>query len=125
MQTLSYGFKNPDNGDKGSVWFPALNFNIVQLNNHNHDGVTSALIPASSVQPGTVSIPSGSWVSGGTGKYSQDVTVPAGYAMDTNNMQIRLTSTGHYVYPTIEKLSTTTFRVYTNDNTASYTAVFR
>lgn len=125
MQTLSYGFKNPDNGDKGSVWFPALNFNIVQLNNHTHDGATSAFITAANIQSGTVSVPSGSWTVTGTGKYQQDVTVPSGFTMDTSSMQVRLASTGHYIYPTIEKLTTSTFRIYTLDNTLTYTAVFR
>ena len=125
MQVLSYGFKNPDNGDKGSVWFPALNFNIVQLNNHTHDGITSAQLAASSLVAGTVSIPSTSWALVSTGKYSQTVTVPSGFSMDGFNMQIRLASTGHYVYPTIEKVNASSFTIYTNDNTQTYTAVFR
>lgn len=125
MQVLSYGFRNPENGDKGSVWFPALNFNIVQLNSHNHDGSTSSLINAAVIVGGSVSIPSGSWVSDVTGRYKQDVTVPAGFTVDSYNIQVRITSSGHIIYPTIEKLTSTTFRIYTLDNTLSYTAVFR
>lgn len=124
MVILSYGFKNPENGDKGSIWFPALNFNIVQLNGHTHDGVTSALINSAALVGGSVSIPSGSWTLDVTGRYKQDVTVPAGFTMDAFNILVRL-STGDLIYPSIEKLTSTTFRIYTLDNTLTYTAVFR
>jgi hypothetical protein len=124
MQVLSYGFKNPDNGDKGSLWFPALNFNIVQLNNHNHDGVTSSLIPASNISAGSVTILSANWTLVSTGKYTQSVSLPAGFLMATSNMQIR-NANGDYIYPSIVQTSTTAFNIYTNDNTQTYTAVFR
>ena len=44
--TLSYGFVRPATGDKGSVFFPALEDNITQLNSHDHDGTDSALMTA-------------------------------------------------------------------------------
>lgn len=125
MQVLSYGFKNPDNGDKGSVWFPALNFDIVQLNGHTHDGVTSPLINGSAIAAGVVSAPSGSWVLDVLGRYRQDVTVPVGFVVDGFMIQARISSTSAPVFPTIEKLTTTTFRIYTIDNTLSYTVNFK
>ena len=126
MVVLSYGFKQPENGDRGSIWFPALNYNIQQLNDHTHDGSNSALINGAAVVAGTVSIPSASWVSDGTGRYRQDVTCPAGYTLtNVYHIQIFITSTGHPILPTIEKQSSSVFRIYTPDNTLSYTAVFR
>lgn len=125
MITLTYGYKQPQNGDKGSIWFAALNDNIAQLNSHNHDGSNSAPIPSSTITAGTVSIPSGSWTLDVAGRYKQDVTTPTGYSMDTSNPLIRITSSGNVIYPTIEKLSGTSFRIYTNDPSLSYTAVFR
>jgi hypothetical protein len=122
--TLSYGYINPENGDKGSVYYPALNSNITRLNGHDHDGVDSALLNAANIQKGTVTISSGSWTSNGTGSYKQDVTVPSGFNMSDYSITVYL-STGHPIYPTIEKLTATTFRIYTIDNTLTYTAVFR
>jgi len=122
--TLSYGFIQPQNGDKGSTWFPALNDNIQQLNDHTHDGVTSALLPSTSLTSGSVSIPSASWVLDVTGRYKQDVTVPAGYNMDDYAIIFKL-STGEIIVPSITRLSGTTFRIFGPDNTLTYTAVFR
>jgi hypothetical protein len=122
--TLSYGYIQPQSGDKGSVWFPALNDNIQQLNDHNHDGVTSSLLPATSVAAATVSIPAAGWVADGTGRYRQDITVPAGYNMDTFSILFKL-STGEIILPSISRLSATSFRIFGPDNTLSYEAVFK
>lgn len=51
MQTLTYGFKKPQVTDKGAIVFPALEANWQQVNDHNHDGVNSALISASNILP--------------------------------------------------------------------------
>lgn len=125
MVVLSYGFKQPENGDKGSVWFPALNFNITQLNNHAHNGVDSALVNQSNVVGASVSVPSGSWTADGTGRWKQTVNVPAGYNMTDFSIKFLITSSGLQIYPTIEKVNTTSFTVYTNDNSLTYSAVFR
>lgn len=122
--TLSYGYIQPQNGDQGSVWFPALNSNIAQLNGHNHDGVTSSLISSSVVTAGTVSIPAASWTLTSTGKYEQTVAVPSGFNMTGYAITFYL-STGEIVYPSISQLSGTSFKVYTCDNTLTYSAVFR
>lgn len=124
MIVLSYGFKLPESGDRGSIWFPALEDDIQQLNDHTHDGSNSAALAATAIQSGTVSVPSGSWASDGTGRYKQTVTCPAGFTMDYH-IQIVIASSGNLIHPTIEKLSGTTFRIYTLDNTLTYTAVFR
>ena len=122
--TLSYGFIQPQNGDKGSTWFPALNTNIQKLNDHTHDGSNSALITAASISKGQVSIASGSWTSDGTGRYKQDITVPAGFNMDDYSIQFRI-SGGENVLLSYDRLTATTFRVYTCDNTKTFVAVFR
>lgn len=123
--TLSYGYVQPANGDNGAIWFPALNTNITLLNGHTHDGVTSAPISGTSITAGTVSVPSGSWTSDGTGRFKQDVTVPTGFNMDSFTITVRISSSGYIINPTIEKLTTTTFRIYGPDNTLTYTAAFR
>jgi hypothetical protein len=122
--TLSYGYIQTQNGDKGSVWFPALNSNIQQLNDHTHDGVTSAQIAATSINAGTVAIPSASWVLDVTGRYRQDVTVPSGFNMTGYSITFYL-STGEIIHPSITQLSSTSFRIFGPDNTLTYSAVFR
>lgn len=124
MQTLSYGFKLPENGDKGSVWFPALSDNIQQLNDHDHDGVDSAIISAKSILKGTVTIQSASWTADGTGRYKQTVTVPTGFNMDDFSITVRLQNS-HIIHPSIDRVSSTSFIIYTPDNTLTYVAVFR
>lgn len=122
--TLSYGYIQPQNGDKGSIWFPALNDNIQQLNDHTHDGVTSALIAATSIAAGTVNIPAGSWTLSSPGLYQQDVTVPAGYNTAGYSITFYL-NTGEIILPSISILSSTSFRIFGPSNTLSYIAVFR
>ncbi len=121
MHTTTYGYKRPDNNDTGDIFWDALVFNINQLNSHNHDGVTSAPL---ALQSGSVA--SGSWVAApiGGGVYRQAITLPAGLAYDTCQIWFKL-STGDHVYPSVEKISSSQFYVYTNDNTKTYTAFYR
>lgn len=125
METLSYGYFKPETGDKGSVWFPAMEANMERLNDHNHDGTDSALLPPSSISKFSGSISSGSWSSAGGGNYSQDITVPAGIS-EINNYFIKfyVTSTGYQLHLTWERLTATTYRVYINDNSLSLTAIY-
>lgn len=122
--TLSYGYIQPANGDLGSVWFPALNTDIQQLNDHNHNGINSAPITGAAIVSGTVSIPAANWVLDVTGRYKQDVTVPAGFNMTQFSITFYL-STGEIIQPSITQLSVSSFRVFGPDNTLTYTAVFR
>lgn len=122
--TLSYGYIQPENGDKGSTWFPALNDNIERLNDHSHNGIDSTLLPSTSISGASVSIPSASWVLDVTGRFKQDVVVPAGYNMDDYAIAFYL-STGEVIMPSITRLSATSFRVFGCDNTLTYRAVFR
>lgn len=119
MQTLSYGYQKPENPDTGDTWFPAMEDNIQQLNDHTHNGVNSAPLGSS-----TVSAPSGSWSSVGNGTYRQLVTVPSGLSYDTCEVWVKR-STGERVYATLERASSTTFYIYTNDSSLTYTLYFR
>ena len=57
---LSKGYILPNTGDKGSTWFPALEHNITQLNNHIHDGITSEKVKTTNIEP-VKYVLSGSW----------------------------------------------------------------
>lgn len=124
MQTLSYGFLKPQTGDKGSAFFPALEGDIQQLNDHTHNGVNSSLLPSTSISPTTQALSSASWVATSGGTFRQLVTMPGGLIYDNFVVSVKLTSTKHLIYPTIEKVSATTFYVYTNDNSLDYTVVY-
>lgn len=116
MLTLSFGFKKPESGDTGSVVFPALEGNIQQLNDHDHDGSNSSKISSSSVTPLFVDLVAGSWVSESNGLYSQTVTLPGALSFDTTGYEAQLATDGHVVHPTIEKVSASQYKIYTNDN---------
>lgn len=123
MLTLTYGYKKPQSNDKGPVVFPAMEGNIQQLNDHDHDGANSKKLAGSSIDGSTQTILSANWVAIADGQYRQLVTVLAGYNFDTKTISFR-TPTGDYLYPTVERVSAFSFYVYTNDNTISYTAVY-
>jgi len=121
--TLTFGLKRPADGDTGDSLFTDLEDNINQLDAHNHDGVTSAKLTASSVTAVTQAVASGSWVATSNGNYSQTVTLPAGLTYANILITMR-DSSSHTVFPTIEFVSTTTYKVFTNDNTQAWTAVY-
>ena len=123
MITLTYGLKLPQTNDRGPVVFPALEGNITQLDGHNHDGANSSLLSATSVVPGTQTILAINWVSVGDGQYRQLVTTLAGYDFDKVFINFRIPG-GHYVYPTVERVTAFSYYVYTNDNTIAYTAIY-
>jgi hypothetical protein len=123
MVTLTYGLKRPSTNDSGATLFQALEDNITQLDGHTHDGVDSPALPAQSIVGVTQTISSASWVaSGATGHYRQSVTLPAGFSYNTVTLSFRLTS-GHVIYPTVEKISATQFYVYSSDNTIDFVLV--
>jgi hypothetical protein len=126
MLTLSYGFKKPQNPDRGAVWFPALEQNIQQLNDHTHNGTNSAKLSPTAISKLTQNVTAASWaaVSGKAGLYSQVVTLPAAITglttdntIDDYQILIKDGSSGDLLYLTINKTTTTTFTVYANDNT--------
>jgi hypothetical protein len=125
MQTLSYGYKLPEDGDKGSVFFPALEDNVTRVNSHNHDGSNSALLTATSIASAQVTITGGTWTTvTANALYSKLVTVPSGFNMDDYTITTRI-SGGDLVYPTIVRSSSTTFTIYTNDSSLTYVVTFR
>src|SRR5690348_11336708 len=118
IQTLSKGYEKPVNPTSGDDHFAAQERNIQRMNDHVHDGTAGAYNT-----PGTQSIDSGSWVDQGNGTYRQLVALPGSRQFDSTAMEFRL-STGERVHPTIEKVSATSYYIYTNDNTKSYTALY-
>lgn len=113
MLTLSYGYKKPQLDDTGDVFFPALEQNFQQLNDHIHDGATSAILPNA-----TQNILAAGWalVAGFLNLYSQTVTLPGVRLYDSTTTTFKL-SDGTRIYPTVKRVSTTQYQVFVNDPT--------
>lgn len=130
MLTLSYGFKKPQTGDKGNVFFPALEDNIQQLNDHSHNGVDSAPISVAYLTKSSQSILAAAWVAvaGHTGTYRQEVTMPAGITWSNFIPRFLISgggTDGHQIFPTLEKGSASNkYYIYINDNTLALTALY-
>ena len=125
MLTLSHGYKKPETGDRGSVWFPALEDDIQRLNDHDHDGINSELIPASSINKYDQTLSFIDWVSDGGGTYSQVVTTPAGI-VDINDYFIKFynAANGHQLHLSWERLTATTYTVRINDSSLNVVALY-
>ncbi len=122
MLTLSHGFLKPQNGvDAGSVWFPAMEKNIQMLNDHTHNLTDSAQLAVT-----TQSILAANWTAApiGGGLYQQTITMPSGFLYDVTDMFFRL-STGEIWFPTIIRLSSSTYQILINDNTLTATVFYR
>lgn len=122
MQVLTYGYKQPENGDRGSVFFPALNFDIQRLNDHNHDGTNSTKLTGIAIVSLSDSISSANWVAvaGQTGTYSQIVTMLPGTLYDDYTPSFRLNGgagDGKIVDLTVNKIAGAQYQVFINDNT--------
>lgn len=129
MQTLSYGYKLPENADHGSVFFPAAAFDIQRLNDHTHNGTNSALLTAAASSAASQVILAASWVEVGSGdsNYRQLVTMPANITFEAHSITARINSggnAGNLFYPSIEKVSANTFYLYINDNTVDVKVLY-
>ena len=54
MDLTTYGYRLPEAGDPAktaSGWFASMEFNINRLDEHDHDGANSSLLPMSSLTP--------------------------------------------------------------------------
>lgn len=125
MQTLTYGFKKPQTGDKGSVWFPALEDNIQQMNDHTHNGTDSSRLSVTALTTLTQTVSSGSWsaVSGQAGTYRQLVTTPPSVtSLDEVVVTFKHGTTKDVIHLTYEKQSANTYYLYINDNSINVIA---
>lgn len=122
MVILAYNLKQPTTGDRGSIFYPALEEAIQRLSSHNHDGNNSALISASSTQAAYVDALSANWLVTSPGRWYQDISLPAGYTYDNSIFEVRTIVGGVYVkiYTGVARISNTVLRVATNDNTVDF-----
>jgi hypothetical protein len=125
MIVLSYGYKKPEPGDRGSIFFPAMEENIQRMNDHSHNGIDSAPLSATSIASGSVTALAAAWVLVYPGKYKQSKSTPPGFTMNSYATISRLVSTGQVINPTIDKTALLTFDIYSPDNTVDIEVQFR
>lgn len=128
MQTLTYGFKLPETGDLGNVFFPALEDNITQLNSHDHDGSDSAAISVANLTKSSASILAASWAATSGGTYRQEITLPSGFTYANTMFKFKInggTHDGDTIYPSVEVgTAANKYYIYINDSTIAITALY-
>jgi hypothetical protein len=113
VATLTYGTKKVTAPADGSLFWDALESNQDKLDGHTHDGVNTPRIAGT-----TFAVTAAGWAASGI-HYRQTITLPTGFTYDNTRISVRR-STGEQCYPTLEKISSTKFYIYTNDNTLAY-----
>ena len=114
MVILSNGYKLPEDGDFGDIWFNALEDNIQRLNDHTHDGTDSERIPATSVFGIGGSVLTGAFSVQPNGEFRALTNVPSGAEFDTTNIVFRDPTTKEQMHIRYEKFSVTQFYVFIN-----------
>lgn len=114
MIILSKGYKKPETGDFGDVWFPALEDNIDLMNSHTHNGVDGEKISVINLLASTLTVTAASFADQGDGYWRATVTVPSGGLVDNYVVAVKDPTTKEPVQLRMEKLSSTQFYLYTN-----------
>lgn len=113
MVVLSNGYKLPEPGDFGDVWFPALEDNIARINTHNHDGLNSSKLESKNIKASNDTVLAGAFTASGNA-FRSLVTMPSGLLFDDCAVVAKDPATKDQVYLKIEKFSGTQYYVYTN-----------
>ena len=114
MIVLSNGYKLPETGDFGDVWFPALEDNIQRVNDHTHDGVDSEKLNSGNITALNQTELSASFIDQGGGLYRAQVNMPAGVLFDDTVVVVKDPTTKDTVYLRIEKINDSQFYLFTN-----------
>ena len=114
MIILSKGYKKPQTGDFGDVWFPALEDNIDLSNSHNHDGVDGEQIDSISLNATKATVLAGAFSDNGDGYWKALVTIPTGKLVDNFCVTVKDPTTKDVIHAKLEKFSSTQFYIYLN-----------
>lgn len=113
MQTLSNGYKLPQDGDLGDVWFDALEDNITRVNDHSHNGADSEKLTADAVLAYTDTIANGDFTLD-VDVYKVTKTLPATMLVDTTTIEFRDATTREKIYLKYELLTVSQITIYSN-----------
>ncbi len=112
------GLSKPASPDTGATFWAALAAVIQALNDHTHSNADSSPIVK------TQAISGASWGADlGGGKYRQTITLSGSLLYDSINISFR-DGSGYIVYPTVEKVSSTSYYVYSNNSALAMTAIY-
>lgn len=114
MIVLSNGYKLPETGDFGDVWFPALEDNITRVNSHNHDGSNSEKLTSANIAAVRQTVLSADFIDQGNGEFRATVAMPAGVLFDDTVILAKDPTTKDQVYLKLEKIGDSSFYLYTN-----------
>lgn len=113
MIILSNGYKLPEIGDFGDVWFPALEDNIQRTNDHNHDGTNSNKIPSTSLTALVQAVASGDFAVDGD-RFSATISLAGGAGnIDEKTVVLRDPTTKNPLHMDIEKIGLSQIKIYT------------
>ena len=113
MVVLSNGYKLPEDGDFGDVWFPAIEDNIQRLNDHDHDGLNSNKLESKNIAATNVTVASGSFSAFGNG-FRATVNMPTGLSFDDCIIVAKDPTTKDQIYLGVEKITISQYYLYTN-----------
>ncbi len=114
MIILSKGYKKPETGDFGDIWFPALEDNIDLANTHSHNGVNGEKISGINLLASTLTVLAASFADQGNGYHRATVTVPSGGLVDNFVVAVKDPTTKDAISLKMEKLNSTQFYLFTN-----------
>jgi len=132
IQTLSFGFKKPQTGDKGSIVFGAMEDNIDQINSHDHDGSDTDRVDTFNLSRYQVAVPSSGWSASGS-YFKQTVTLPTGFSVangsEYTKANIRFFFNGgtydkQECFPKTNYLTATTFELFSLVNNQAFDVSF-
>lgn len=118
----------PQSPDRGNIFFPLLELLFDFANTHTHDGANSKTLAFGAQVRKEQFIAAGGWtpVAGQAGTYKQTVAMPAGVFFDKHSIEFQLSdgvsTHTHFIYPTIERVSNTSYDIFVNDNSITLRA---
>lgn len=114
MTILTNGYKLPQTGDFGSVWFPALEFDIQRLNDHNHDGANSEKLSSAVFVASVTTVLAAAFADQGNGYWRASVNTPGGNDIANFTVTVRDPTTKEQIYLHTAKNTATQIYIYTN-----------
>jgi hypothetical protein len=114
MITLSKGYKKPQTGDFGEVWFPALEDNIELMNSHSHNGVDGEQIDTTDLIVIKLTVLSASFADQGDGYFRATVTLPGSTLVDNHAFTFKDPTTKEELHLRHEKFAANQLYIYTN-----------
>jgi hypothetical protein len=124
METLTFGFIKPQDGDKGQQHFDAMEANWQQVNDHNHEGTNSAKLGSAALNHTSQAVANSGWAIVANGIYRQAVTAVGGLPYENYELVFRNSANGDRLYLDTEKIGASQFYVYCNDNTVDLTVTY-